>query len=133
MATIETNDVEAVGVTTEEIIEQLMPMIRARPAIIGEGEPLGLGWLRDLADFRDYTPESDTIQPQLEEIGAADAEAVSIPATVDLRKYCSPIDNQGSLGSCTANAAVGLVEYFERRGARPLHRRVEALPLQGDA
>ncbi len=115
MATIETNDVEAVGVTTEEIIEQLMPMIRARPAIIGEGEPLGLGWLRDLPDFRDYTPESETVKPQLEEIGAADAEAVSIPATVDLRPYCSPIENQGSLGSCTANAAVGLVEYFERR------------------
>ena len=116
MATIETNDVEAVGTTTsEEIIEQLMPMIRARPAIIEEGEPLGLGWLRDLPDFRDYTPEDETIKPQLEEIGAADAEAVAAPAAVDLRQYCSPIENQGSLGSCTANATVGLVEYFERR------------------
>jgi C1A family cysteine protease len=53
--------------------------------------------------------------PQLEAIGAADAEAVSLPASVDLRQYCSPIEDQGQLGSCTANATVGLVEYFERR------------------
>ena len=29
--------------------------------------------------------------------------------------YCSPVEDQGSLGSCTANAVVGIVEYFERR------------------
>jgi C1A family cysteine protease len=116
MATIETNDVEGVAVATrEEIIEQLMPMVRGRPIAIDEGEPLGLGWLRDLPDFRDYTPDHETVKPQLETIGVADAEAVSLPATIDLRPYCSPIENQGSLGSCTANATVGLVEYFERR------------------
>ena len=117
MATIETNDVEAIGVATrEDIIEQLMPMIRAQPVAVTEaGEPLGMGWLRDLPDFRDYTPDHDAIKPQLEAIGAADAEAVSLPASIDLRQYCSPIENQGSLGSCTANATVGLVEYFERR------------------
>ena len=117
MSTIETNDVEAIGVATrEEIIEQLIPMIRAQPAAITEtGEPLGMGWLRDNPDFRDYTPEEESVKAQLEEIGAADPEAVSAPATIDLRQYCSPIENQGSLGSCTANAAVGLVEYFERR------------------
>jgi C1A family cysteine protease len=37
------------------------------------------------------------------------------PASTDLRAWCSPIENQGSLGSCTANAGVGVVEYFERR------------------
>ena len=117
MATIETNDVEAVGITTrEEILEELIPMIRAQPAAItGEGEPLGMGWLRDLPDFRDYTTEHEAVKPELEAIGVADAEAVSLPASVDLRQYCSPIENQGSLGSCTANAAAGLVEYFERR------------------
>jgi C1A family cysteine protease len=115
MATIETNDVAAIA-TTEEIIDQLIPMIRAHPAAVTEeGEPLGMGWLRDLPDFRDYTPDHETVKPQLEAIGAADAEAVSAPASVDLRQYCSPIENQLSLGSCTANAAAGLVEYFERR------------------
>ncbi|HEX9317742.1 MAG TPA: C1 family peptidase, partial [Nitrososphaeraceae archaeon] len=30
-------------------------------------------------------------------------------------KWCSPIEDQKSLGSCTANAGVGMVEYFEKR------------------
>jgi C1A family cysteine protease len=34
---------------------------------------------------------------------------------VDLRPWCSAIENQGNLGSCTAQAGVGAVEYFERR------------------
>jgi C1A family cysteine protease len=38
----------------------------------------------------------------------------------------SPIENQGSLGSCTANAGVALVEYFERRA---FGRQVEASRL----
>ena len=38
-----------------------------------------------------------------------------LPAKADLRKWCSPIEDQGKLGSCTANAAIGLVEYFEKK------------------
>jgi C1A family cysteine protease len=34
---------------------------------------------------------------------------------VDLRPWCSPVEDQGELGSCTAHAAVGIVEYFERK------------------
>jgi len=41
--------------------------------------------------------------------------AVRLPAKVDLRRWCSPVESQGNLGSCTAHAAVGIVEYFERR------------------
>jgi C1A family cysteine protease len=37
------------------------------------------------------------------------------PTSVDLRQWCSPIEDQEQLGSCTANAAAGIVEYFERR------------------
>src|SRR5574337_216933 len=39
----------------------------------------------------------------------------TLPPSVDLRAWCSPIENQGALGSCTANAGAGVVEYFERR------------------
>jgi C1A family cysteine protease len=34
---------------------------------------------------------------------------------VDLRPWCSPVEDQGNLQSCTANAGAGLIEYFERR------------------
>jgi C1A family cysteine protease len=40
---------------------------------------------------------------------------VRIPGSVDLRQWCSPIENQLSLGSCTAHAGVGIVEYYEKR------------------
>ncbi len=36
-------------------------------------------------------------------------------ATAGLVTWFSPVEDQGELGSCTANAGVGLVEYFERR------------------
>ncbi len=77
----------------------------------------GMGWHRDLPDFRDYTPEAETVGPLLRKTGAAKAAEApaSLPATVDLRPWFSPVENQGALGSCTANAGVGLVEYFERR------------------
>ncbi len=42
-------------------------------------------------------------------------EASSLPASVDLRDCCSPVEDQGMLGSCTAHAGVGLIEYYERR------------------
>jgi C1A family cysteine protease len=39
----------------------------------------------------------------------------SLPAIVDLREWCSPVKDQGNINSCTANAAVALVEYFQMR------------------
>lgn len=81
------------------------------------GELMGTGWLPPLPDLRDYTET----QPEVAEmakllgVGARPAEARPLPARTDLRKWCSPIENQKNLGSCTAHAAVGIVEYFERR------------------
>jgi C1A family cysteine protease len=43
------------------------------------------------------------------------AGAPMLSASQDLRAHCSPIEDQGGLGSCTAHAAMGVVEYFERR------------------
>ena len=76
---------------------------------------LGLGWLPDYPDFRDYTLEEKSVKSMLAPTGTVRTKAVSIPVSVDLRPWFSPIENQGSLGSCTANAGVGMVEYFERR------------------
>ena len=32
-----------------------------------------------------------------------------------LTPWCSPIEDQGSLGSCTANAGVSFIQFYERR------------------
>jgi C1A family cysteine protease len=76
---------------------------------------LGLGWLPDYPDYRDYTIEEKSVKKMLAPTGTVKAKAVAIPLSVDLRPWFSPIENQGSLGSCTANAGVGMVEYFERK------------------
>jgi len=42
-------------------------------------------------------------------------EAAAVPASVDLRKFCSAVEDQGQLGSCTGNALVGAMEYLENK------------------
>jgi C1A family cysteine protease len=88
----------------------------------------GMGWLPDYPDFRDFTISLDVVSPKLKmsgetksikqmlsTVGVAKPTKAGLPATVDLRAWCSPVEDQGSLGSCTANAGVGVIEYFERR------------------
>jgi C1A family cysteine protease len=38
---------------------------------------------------------------------------VTLPRKVDMRSKCSPVEDQGQLGSCTANALVGALEFLE--------------------
>jgi C1A family cysteine protease len=75
---------------------------------------IGMGWLPDLPDIRDYTVETDEIKQMLMQIGIEEP-VKSVQGPVDLKQWCSPIENQLQLGSCTANAGVGMVEYFERK------------------
>ncbi|MDD4653718.1 MAG: C1 family peptidase [Methanothrix sp.] len=72
---------------------------------------IGMGWLRELPDIRDYTVNTPAIKDLLNKIAFPKA----IPASVDLRAWCTPIEDQGQLGSCTANAGVGILEYFENK------------------
>lgn len=74
----------------------------------------GMGWLPDMPDLRDLTVENKNISPLLKSVGV-EKSTEAIPNSVDLRKWCSPVEDQGELGSCTANAGVGMLEYFERR------------------
>jgi C1A family cysteine protease len=45
----------------------------------------------------------------------AEPKPAPLPSSVDLREWCSPVEDQKSLGSCTANAGAGLIEYYERK------------------
>ncbi len=41
--------------------------------------------------------------------------AAPLPPSVDLRPFCSPIENQGQIGSCTGHALVGAMEFLENK------------------
>jgi C1A family cysteine protease len=59
------------------------------------------GWIRDLPDQRDYVYSIE--KPR------------RMPTAVDLRKGCSSVEDQGNLGSCTAQALVGALEFLEKK------------------
>lgn len=71
----------------------------------------GLGWLPDIPDVRDFTPEDAEIR----KIFKSPLKSKKLPESIDLRESCSPIEDQGSLGSCTSQAVLGLVEYLEKK------------------
>ncbi|GAB4535677.1 MAG: C1 family peptidase [Thermodesulfovibrionia bacterium] len=74
----------------------------------------GMGWLPDYPDFRDYTEEHKEVSEIIANTGVL-KKKIKLPISVDLRQWCSPVEDQGSLGSCTAHAGIGMVEYYEKR------------------
>ncbi|HOJ40226.1 MAG TPA: cysteine protease, partial [bacterium] len=78
---------------------------------ISSRQSYSFGWLPDFPDYRDYTRNTREVQAILKSAHRTDKPATA----VDLREWCSPVENQGNLGSCTAHAGVGLIEYYERK------------------
>jgi C1A family cysteine protease len=67
-----------------------------------------LGWQPDLPDHRDlvYTAPMPMLR--------------KLPPKVDLRRKCPPVYDQAHLGSCTANAIAGAVQFDRRKaGEKP--------------
>ncbi len=81
---------------------------------IGE-KKIGTGWLPSMPSLKDYSESHEQIKPIVDALNRPKKLTLSLPSTIDLRSFCSPIENQGDLGSCTAHAAAGVIEYFERR------------------
>jgi C1A family cysteine protease len=93
------------------------------------GEKFGTGWWVPFPDYRDYTIDYEGVAETVGKLKLKPSEKVlsldpaevenppplPIPLKKDLRKWCSPIENQGGLGSCTAHAAAGVVEYYQRK------------------
>ncbi|MGO9643589.1 MAG: C1 family peptidase [Candidatus Bathyarchaeia archaeon] len=65
------------------------------------------GWIRDIPDQRDhlYAAPRETL--------------VKLPLSMDLRPQCPPIYDQGQLGSCTANAIAGALQFDEIKEKQP--------------
>lgn len=60
-------------------------------------------WKKDKPDDRDYI-----YKPTANRVGE----------TVDLRQFCTPIEDQGNLGSCTGQAIVGAIELLNKKAGR---------------
>lgn len=58
------------------------------------------GWVPDIPDQRDYLYRA--IRP-----------VVKLPKEVDLREHCSMVEDQSRLGSCTAQALAGNLEFLD--------------------
>lgn len=64
------------------------------------------GWLPDIPDQRDLM------------YGAVRAIPAVLPSSADLRPLCAPVEDQGNLGSCTANALVGAFEFLQKKAGQ---------------
>jgi C1A family cysteine protease len=62
------------------------------------------GWNRDMPDQRDHFFSAPL-----------DKFPQGVPPTVDLRSHCPPVYDQGQLGSCTANAIAGALEFDRKK------------------
>jgi len=66
------------------------------------------GWVPDLPDHRDFMYAAIRKAPK------------KLPSSADLRPTCSPVEDQGQLGSCGSNALVGALEFLELKDKRTL-------------
>lgn len=62
----------------------------------------------DPIDPRDYL-----FEPNPGDILFGSSPNVTLPNSVDLRNFCTPIESQGSIGDCTAASVCGCAEMFD--------------------
>lgn len=70
-------------------------------AIVLAGRRSKYSWIPDKPDSRDQIYQATPLKV--------------IPPSIDLRNYCSPIEDQGNLGSCTGCAIAGQIELINRK------------------
>ena len=67
------------------------------------------GWKRQKQDERDFKAGKPSFLRKL-----------TLPTIVDLRPKDGPIENQGSLGSCTGHALAGALQFLELKNGDPV-------------
>jgi C1A family cysteine protease len=65
------------------------------------------GWVPDIPDQRDYMYSAPVVN------------MAALPASADLRPKCPTVYDQGQLGSCTANAIAGALDFDQAKQALP--------------
>lgn len=90
-----------------------------------------LRWLPEFPNSKDYKIGEDRLSSQAQNAGEKrslkkmlvdgmqldvdDLHNLTLPRSVDLSRWCSPVEDQGKLNSCTANAGVSLIEYCQNK------------------
>lgn len=69
-------------------------------SILKKYRPPLFHWKRDKPDSRDFIYASKPVAPQ---------------SRVDLRNWCTIVEDQGNLGSCTGQAIAGAIEYLNKK------------------
>lgn len=84
-----------------------------------------MGWERDCPDYRDFTIETLDVKQLLDQAKILSVSKYGVPSGLDLRSWCSPLENQELSGICATKAAVGFADYFQQRafGRKPLWRQ----------
>ena len=82
------------------------PGLHKKPIVSPTKKAPGLGkhklnWVRQKPDSRDIPYKLSPL--------------VTLPESVDLRQWCSPVDDQGQLGSCTGNSIAGAIDLVDRK------------------
>ncbi|QTN39282.1 C1 family peptidase [Cryomorphaceae bacterium] len=78
----------------------------------------GMGWMPDLPSFKDFRPNSTAdkaLNPVEKLLEKTEFRKDKRPELVDNRGFFPPIQQQGSLGSCTAHAGTSLYCYYQQR------------------
>jgi C1A family cysteine protease len=83
------------GISRIPVVQKVTPVNYRTPLF---------NWLPDKIDKRDYIYQPNQVR---------------LPSVVDLRSYCTPIEDQGSLGSCTGQAIAGAIEMLNKRNNKP--------------
>ena len=97
---IDTNQDAALGYLDKK------PGLNPAKAILKRGNSIPkYHWARDKVDTRDY-------------LYLPSGNKIAATSRVDLRQYCTAIEDQGSLGSCTGNAIAGAIELLNNRNGR---------------
>ena len=97
----------------------------------------GLGWIPDRYSFKDYSVDNENVKNMVTKIPgikgslkAGSEKKLSLEATSDHRNEFTPIRSQGFLGSCTAFAAAGLIQYMQKKAFGISNSSLDSLSQQ---
>lgn len=87
----------------KKLFKKVISIFKRKPKTVES--QIKFGWVRDLPDPRDFKFKIKAPIP--------------VPPKVDLRNQCPPVYNQGSLGSCTANALGAAFQFEQIKQEKP--------------